>query len=283
MLRKFLHGLLFGAGVAVAFIGIISGAWYLFSQSQTEDSSSRITAPPSLNNSAKYLGSSGIYSGGFMDGKRSVLIEGEGQIIGTANSNNIPIQGLKLRLALEGSAYTQWAVTNEKGEYIISVPYGEYRIAGFELDRKSANVALPNKILHPHQHHSSQKFSVSENDHGRGLYFEFVDPIELLSKGKKYRSTDDVTLQWKAHPHASSYSVQIFEKNTPEGFNGRDELFTWPERPQVSTTKFNLKKHGVELKPGKFYTVIIEAHNVAERVISKNHQAYDGYHFEVTE
>jgi len=283
MFRKFLHGLMFGAGFAVAFIGIISVAWHLFSQSQTEENGRSITAPPSLNNSSKYLGSSAIYSGGFMDGKRSVLIEGEGQIIGSATSNNVPIQGLRLRLALEGSAYTQWAVTNEKGEYIISVPYGEYQIAGFELDRKSANVALPNKILHPQRHHSSQKFSVAENDHGRGLHFEFVDPIELFSKGEKYRSTDDVILQWKAHPHASSYSVQIFEKNTPEEFNGRNELFTWPERPRVSTTEFNLKKHGVELKPGKFYAVIVEARNAEEGVISKNHNDYDGFHFEVTE
>lgn len=283
MFRKFLQGLMFGAGFAVAFIGIISGAWYLFSQSQTEESSSRITATPSLNNSSKYLGSSAIYSGGFMDGERSVLIEGEGQIIGSATSNNIPIQGLRLRLAVEGSAYTQWAVTNEKGEYTFSVPYGEYQIAGFELDRRSANVALPNKIMHPHRHHSSQKFSVSESEHGRGLYFQFVDPVVLLSKGEKYHSNDDVTLQWKAHPQASSYSVQIYEKNTPEEFNGRNELFTWPERPQVSTTSFNLKKHGVELKPGKFYAVIIEARNAEEHVISKNYQAYDGYHFEVTE
>ena len=284
MFKKFIQGLVFGAGFAIAFLGIIAGTWYFFSQPQIIGNTSHtISVPPSLDNTPKYLGSSGIYSSGFMDGKRSVLIEGPGQIIGSATSNKLPVKGLRLRLALEGSAYTQWAVTNEKGEYAISVPYGEYQIAGFELDRQSANFVLPNKILHPHQHHSSQKFLVADNSHGRGIHFEFVDPIQPLSKGAKFRSTEEVIVQWKPHPGAISYSIQVYEKNTPEEFNGKNQLFPWSERPQVSAPEFNLEKLGVELKPGKFYAVIVQARGPEGNILSENYRAHDGYHFEVTE
>ena len=275
---------MFGAGFAVAFLGIVVGTWYFFFQPKIEDSiSAKISSPPSLDNSSKYLGSTGTYSSGFLDGERSILSEGAGRIEGVATSNQLPVKGLRLRLALEGSAYTQWAVTNEEGKYAIPVPYGEYQLVGFELDRRSADIALPNKILHPSRHHSTQRFQVAEGNPGLGLFLDFVDPIELLSKGARYRSSDEVVLQWGPYPGANSYSVQLYAKNKPDEFGGRNQLFPWSSRPEVLEPEINLSTHGVELKPGKFYGVHVQARGDGGEVLSENHRAHDGFHFQITE
>lgn len=284
MFRKFIQGVMFGAGFAVAFLGIVIATWHFFFQPKIEDSiSATISSPPSLDDSPRYLGSTGTYSSGFLDGDRSILSEGAGRIEGVVTSNQLPVKGLRLRLALEGSAYTQWAVTNDEGKYAIPVPYGEYQLAGFELDRRSADGALPNKILHPARHHSTQRFQVAEDHPGLGLSLDFVDPVKLLSKGARYRSGDEVLLRWNPYPGASSYSVQIYVKDKPEEFGGRDQLFTWSSRPNVSEPEINLSRHGVELKPGKFYGVHVQARGDGGEILSENHRAHDGFHFQITE
>ena len=89
--------------------------------------------PPEISRSNKFLGATGFYSGDFSRGSSGVLSSGPGQIIGAAMVDGEPLEGLRLRLALNGSVMSQWATTGAAGRYEIGVPFGGYRIDGFEL------------------------------------------------------------------------------------------------------------------------------------------------------
>ncbi len=287
MFRKFLNGLFFGAGFGIALVIVVFIFFQFFFHPmmahQAYEQNKTIGTPPSIQEPKKYLGSSGMYTGGFKDNQTGILTAGDGEIIGKATTNGEPVSGLQLRLALNGSVMSQWASTGENGEYVVKVPFGEYRVDGFELDTDSANKVLVGKINHPLSHNFSGKFWVTAGSKGRGPTLMFVDPIKKsISKGK-YSVAEDIVLSWEPYPGASSYAVQIYEKPDPYSFKGRKRIFEWSEKPEVSATSYNLRGHGVELKAGYFYTFQIDALNDDGEMISETYDLYPGYDFEVTE
>ena len=289
MVKKFLNGLVFGAGFGIAFLIVVVIYFQFFFQSMVESkvssfsSNEIIGTPPKVSIKKEYLGSPGTYSGDFSIGNSTVLSSGLGTITGEAFSNKKPLSGLKIRLALNGSVKSQWATTDTEGKYIISVPYGEYRIDGFELDRDAANSVLAGKIMSPNYASSSGLFNVTANSTGRGLTFNFVDPVEKIISKIKYSVSEDIIINWSSHSGASNYQVQVFEKSDPYAYIGNNTVFDWRHRPTVLDTSFDLKKHGIKLKPNHYYSIEIKALDDKMRVLSESYQTHNGYDFEVTD
>lgn len=294
MFKKFLNGIVFGAGFGIAFIAVVVIYFQFFFQPMMErkfDTSNEVIGksnkvigkPPAIKDQQRFLGSPAIHSVGFMGNKGSVLSGGPGKIIGKALLNNSPVSGLKLRLALNGSVMSQWATTDAEGQYTVSVPYGKYKIDGFELDTTTADSVLAGKIDHPQNAHSSGTFEVQKDSHGRGLTFRFVNPIKKNISKKKFSISESVVLNWTRYPGASQYSIQIYENSDPHAYIGQNAIFDWSKRPRISSTSFNLKEHGVEIKAGHFYVVEIDAEDDRMGIISQTARVYTGYDFEVVD
>ena len=287
MLKKFLDGLIFGSGFGVALVIIMlvtlnfvlpisNGISY---GSKTSSSAGKeLSTVPSIKIPDRFLGSPSIRSGGF--NKEGILANGPGVIVGDAKVNGKPLKGLKLRLALNGSVLSQWAITTNDGKYNIGVPIGEYIIDGYELDFLTANNVLPNKITHPQSPHSSSKFKVAKGLNGRGLHFKFVDPISKNFSNNKYSADEEIILEWNEYPGASQYTVQITEKSDPYTWSN-NTLFEWSEMPELLKPRINLKDLGVKLKPGHFYVVDIKARDNRMGILSESVRKHSGFDFEI--
>lgn len=245
--------------------------------------STETSTVPAIVQSRKYLGSSNITSSDFSRSGAGVLSLGDGKIVGRAEVNGVAVSGLKLRLALNGSVYSQWATTNSDGQYTINIPYGEYRIDGFELDRATADEYLSNKIESPQLvGHSSSVLTVTPTSAGRGLTFSFVDPIIKTISKKQFENDEKIVLEWEEYPNALTYSVQIYEKVDPYKWSNK-RLFEWSNRPELLEPKIDLTEYGVKLTGGKFYLLEISAKDENNRVISESVRRHSGYDFEVLE
>jgi len=290
--KRFIDGIIFGTGFGIAFVAVwFVSINYFFSTTLdnkvygTEDVklNNIIETAPDISNSKRFLGSTGTYSTHFDSSTANILASGNGSIDGTAKVNGKPLKGLKLKLALNGKVYSQWAVTDNDGKYSISVPYGTYVIDGYQLDSTVANNVLPNKINYPHSSSSTlqTKFEVSSTKRGHAFDLKFVDPVEKDMKRNIYHLSDEIILEWKPFPNAVKYEVQIVEKNEPTTWQNK-RLFKWPDRPQTFSPLFNLKENNVELTAGKYYSFHITARAKNGEQLSETHQNYSQYDFEVT-
>lgn len=280
---------MFGAGFAIAFIGIsyaalcfvfpamIDTGWIRTSEPE------EVHVPPAITHTDRFLGSGAYYSGDFAHEGNRVLSPGPGRIVGVATVDGKPVADLRLRLALNGDVMSQWATTGADGQYEVSVPCGKYRIDGYDLDSKSADSVLAGKIGHPQNPHSSGKFNVAEDASGRGLNLDFVDPIELEMPKQRYSTDEDVVIRWQPYPGAREYEVQIFEKDDPRGFGGIEPVFPWSDTPVVTEPVINLGEYAVELKAGRYYTVRVEAKAGPWEPLSQTALGSSGFDFEVVE
>jgi hypothetical protein len=283
MIKKFLAGLAFGTGFGVAVILVAIVAFQVFLTSRTEDelfpAGAVVETPPPIK--AGYLGSSSRYTGGSIHNRKATLTGGPGTIVGKAVVNDTPVSGLALRLALNGSVMSEWATTNPQGEYVINVPFGEYRIDGFDLDLGTANAVLDGKIDDPQGFRPTETFQVKSDASAPGLILKFVDPIEKRIEKRKFSVSEDIVLNWAPYPGASEYSVQVYEKSDPRAFAGNSPLLDWLHLPHVSSPAFSLTEHGIEPKVGHYYTLEVRAHNDVMRIISQTARDSLGYDFEV--
>jgi hypothetical protein len=178
---------------------------------------------------------------------------------------------------------SQWATTGADGQYQIGVPYGDYRIDGFDLDTKTANSVLAGKIGHPQNPISSDRFEVADDAPGPGLDLEFVDPVEMDIPKKRFSADEDVVIRWKPYPGAQEYEVQIFERAHPRGYGPSEPVFPWSDRPVVNEPFINLGDYAVELKAGRYYTVAVEARAGAWEPLSRTGHRFRGFDFEIAE
>lgn len=281
MLKKFISGIVFGTGFGIAFI-LVATIYFSFFFGRTAPQERVVNSPPTINQTPGYLGSIGSYAGNFLDKKDGTLAPGPGKIVGSVLINDNPIAGLKLRLALNGSVMSQWATSNDMGKYSIKVPYGQYKIDGFELDFESANAVLAGKIEHPDSNFSTGVFSVNEDEDGIGLTLKFVDPVIKKFPKSKYSINENVVVSWLSYPGAAQYKLQINEKQDPHSYN-ETSIFDWPLRPVVYGTSFDFNEHGVKLKAGHFYEIEIEALDDKSTIVSRTSRKHMGYDFEVIE
>ncbi len=286
MFKKFLNGLVFGSGFAVAFI-IISTLYfkYLFTpiinSSLVSDNAeiNEIQEAPQIQQG--FLGSTATYSGGFTIDRNTVLSSGSGKIKGLVTANGKPVMGLKLRLALNGKVKSQWVTTNSLGEYLLSVPYGKYKIDGYELDNQSANIVLSGLINAPVRFHFSDAFSVTKNKQGDGIHLVFVDPIIKITKQTIYQINDPILISWKPYKEATQYRLQVYEKSAPYEYRGNHTLFSSLDKPEINKTKINLKDLTKDLKSGYYYTYEVQAIDADGKIISKTEDTFQSYDFKI--
>lgn len=306
MLKKFLNGLVFGAGFGIALVVVIAVTLYfalpyrietqhqtsIDTDSQKSDvvppepyvlGSKSVSSAPSLESEARFLGSTGRHDANFIGSRADTLAGGPGKIVGKATADGEVVANLKLRLALNGSVYSQWTTTDPNGRYELSVPTGTYRIDGYQLDLASANAALSGKITHPQCALASGKFEVTESHPGRGLDLKFTNPVIKKTSKTIFSAAEDVVLAWEAFPGADKYSVQIYEKSEPHSFGLGQPLFPWRNPREVSEPKINVKNNGIKLKSGHYYILKVYAEDSNGWNISETARMIRGFDFEVVE
>lgn len=283
---------MFGAGFSLACVVIFTiwlsfGLTTLFFGSFEKDyressaASTPIVDPPTLEDKQRFLGSSGIYSGDFEHFNARTLASGEGLIVGAITANGQPVRGVETRLALNGSAFSQWVKSDDNGKYEVSVPYGDYRVDGYELNMDSANEHLPGKIQKPSFRNTTRTFSVGPGNAGEGLHLEFVDPVIVLEPNGDVSLNDEIVARWNPYPGASSYVVQVYEHENQNDISWSGTLFNWRKRPRVSEPFIDLKEHGAELKAGYFYSLAVTAEDDRGKTISQTPMSQREQQFKV--
>jgi hypothetical protein len=247
------------AGYAVYWLserGALPGTYYL---GKGQESKEIVATPPEIKE--RFLGTQGSYSGNFPHDRNRVLATGPGRIIGTVTSSGKPARGLRLRLALNEGVMSEWAATDSAGRYAISVPYGKYRIDGYELDYSVVDAVLSGKTDSPQNSPpvSNEIITLADGKVGRGLDLEYVDPVKKKGPHGEVSLSKPVVLEWEAYPGAAQYEIQVTEARDPRDYSSRRQLFECCSRPKVSGTSFNLSERGVALKKGHTYFVDITA------------------------
>jgi hypothetical protein len=227
--------------------------------SQPIESRETVSVPPEIKE--RFFGSQGSYSGSFPHDRNRVLATGPGRIVGRVTSGGKPVAGLRLSLALNGSVMSESAETDAAGRYAISVPYGRYRIDGYQLDYKVVDAVLGGKTDSPQNHpdRSDDIMTVAEGKPGRGLDLQYVDPVRLKGPSGQVSQSQPIVLEWEAYPGAAEYEIQLTEARDPSDYASRRQLFKCCSLPRASGTSFNLRERGVALKKDHVYFVSVTA------------------------
>ena len=241
-------------------------------------------APPIVERE-RFYGSTGVYTNAFSPAsEKKVLAAGPGSIAGALSSGGKPLQGLRLRLALNGSVMSQWAMSGADGRYEVAVPYGKYRVDGYELDSLVAEKVLAGKTDGPRQGHGGVDVTVVEaGKPGQGLDLAFVDPVRKLGPAGEVSLAQPVLLTWQPYAGAAAYRLQLVEQSDPRDYENQRRVFDWRERPVVSGTRFDLAEQKIALKKGYYYSIEIEALDESRRVLSQSARRFDKADFRVVD
>lgn len=244
-----------------------------------------VDAAPPVKDLERFYGTHGSTMGNFPDeARRTVLAPGPGRIAGRVTSDGKPLQGLRLRLALNGAVMSQWATSDAGGSYEVPLPYGKYRVDGYMLDSDSANAVLAGKIDGPRQGPFGQELTdVAEGRPGQGLDLAYVDPVRKLGPKGEVSQARPVTLSWEPYPSAVSYRLQLIEQRDREDYESERRLFDWRDRPIVRQASIDLAEYKVELKKGYYYTLEVEALGERNRPISQSPRGYGRPDFRVVD
>lgn len=242
-----------------------------------------VPVPPPIAEEGRFLGTHGVTTGGFDYNRNTVLAAGPGKLVGRITESGKPVLGLRLRLALNGKVFSQWATSGNDGRYEISVPYGKYRIDGYSLDSASANAALPGKLDNPKNVHDSGVFTVAEGRNGKALDLDFVEPVKKVAPQGEVSAAQPLIVSWEAYPGASEYRLQLVEQAERNSPISQKHLFEWMNQPKTTATSINLSDHGVKLKKGYFYIYQITALDGIGRELSNSPSAWRHPDFQVVD
>jgi hypothetical protein len=282
-------------GIVLFVIGVLGWVTYRVNQGGSlpsitfpggtgpQRAESVVHAPPEFKE--HFLGTSGSFSGDFANDRSKVLAAGPGLIAGTVRVDGKPAAGLRLRLALNGSVLSQWAEVDSGGRYAVSVPYGKYRVDGYELHYSTTGAVLGGKTDSPknHRHPRGEPFTVGEGRPGPGPELEYVDPVVKIGPKGPVSAASPVVVSWQPYPKAEAYRVQLTEQPDEGDYANQRHLFDWREPPTVTGTSLDLAQQGVQLKKGYVYTVEITALDADRRPIADSPRSGAGPDFRVTE
>lgn len=300
MWKKFIQGLVFGCGFAVAFffvsilgmqlyaayqlesleIELASKGIQMSTESMGRDEDVVDEAPAFSANSKKFLGGYGTFSQGFTEIQGKVLASGPGVIRGIITANGEPLAGLKLRLALNKAVMSQWGISGTDGVYTIQVPYGKYIVGGYELDYESADEVLAGLIDKWDFPVEPGEFEVGPDRPGQGLNLQYVDPVVKIATGATYKLDDDIVLAWQSYPGAANFRVQLREKQSAGGYRFKS-LFDRGGVDVSNATTLDLAPYRKMLKPGHFYSYDVEARTADGDMISETAFDSTGYDFRI--
>ena len=265
----------------MAFIAIVYAYFKFINYSSSKPENTTITEVPKLEHQPeRFYGSSASFSGQFIDSRNNILSSGNALIVGSVEADGKPATGLKLRLGLNGKVMSQWVVTDSNGNYYVSLPSGEYRIDGYELDYDSSYEVLSGLIDSPNNLSSSKSFIIDKEKHGLGIDLSFVKPLKKKPINNTFSLGDEITISWEQYPNASSYDVQIYEKSNVNDFSN---VYLFPTGKKTSATSLNINEHTDELKVGFYYRYDIRALDEGGLPISNTHRDFRSYDFKVIE
>lgn len=232
-----------------------------------------------------FLGTSGSYTGGFPHGRDKILATGPGTITGRVTAGAKPVHGLSLRLALNGSVMSDWAETDASGRYAVRVPYGKYRVDGYELDYQVLDDVLGGLTDSPWNQPSGTPdiMMVAEGKPGHGVDLDYVAPVRITGPLGEVSLPKPVVIEWEAYPGAIQYEIQLTEARNPQDYTSHRQLFPCCKTPRVSGTSFNLAERGVVLKKGYVYYVDITALDARARSLSTSGRTRNRPNFSVAE
>ncbi len=279
MFKKFIGGLLFGAGFLFAIV-IGASIFIYFSAPNIVDYEEISNVPELDGSSLGFLGSAAAYTGGFSGKVKGVLVEGDGQITGSVTAEGVPVAGLRFRLGLNGKVHSAWTVSDKTGSYSIRVPYGVYRIDGYELDYSSANRVLSGYTDFPGRPYRKQPITVSSESSGKGLDLKFVRPVIKRTESERYDLNEDIFISWDPVPDAVEYKIQMYKTNSLDELN-REALFDWGQLPVTNALRWEVTANSDDLEAGYFYSYEISALDLNGRAITKSVRDYNGYDFEI--
>ena len=244
-----------------------------------------VAAAPPIAESARFYGTHGSYAGKFPNAARqTVLAAGPGSIAGSVTADGKPLQGLRLRLALNGAVMSQWAATGADGRYQVALPYGKYRVDGYELDSSVAHRVLAGKTDGPRLGFHPQEVTVVEAGRiGQGPDLAYVEPVRKLGPRGDVSLAQPVIVSWEPYPGAAAYRLQLVEQQDPRDYETQRRVFEWRDRPVVSGTSADLVALSAGLKKGHHYTLEIEALDERRRTLSQSTRNFDRADFRVVE
>jgi len=278
-MRTFLLMLGSAVGGVVIFVAAVYG-YFIYQWSRVEPGAvvhfpprgeKTVSAAPPIVQAERFYGTYATLAGEFSPASRqTVLAAGPGRLVGSVTSGGKPLQGLRLRLALNGAVMSQWATSGADGKYEVAVPYAKYRIDGYELDSSVVHAVLPGKIDGPRRHqHPQQMVDVAEGRPGNGLDFVFVDPVRKKGPHGDVSLAQPVIISWEPYPGASAYRIQVVEQKDPADYQSHQRLFDWRQQPVLRGTSANLGEQGIKLKKDYYYTVEIQALDENTRPLSE--------------
>ena len=286
--------------LALVFVSAIGGALalaaclfaflvYLSTQATpiTFGGPSTLHSAPPIRDSEKLLGTMGSYNSEFsVRNVNSDLDSGPGQIVGTITVGGKPKSGVRIRLALNGTVMSQCGESGQDGRYSVSVPFGDYRIDGYDFDHTILNSVLPGKTDNPQNSagaHGGNRFTVAQGKPGAGLDLDYVDPVVLTGPTGDVPASGPIVLTWKAYPNAAAYRVQLTEFKRPGDYRRERSVFDWADKRVVNATSLDLIAKGAKLKKGFYYRVDIEALDSSKATISTSGSRFLVNDFHVVE
>jgi hypothetical protein len=243
------------------------------------------TAPPIVEEQ-RFYGTHASTMGRFpQNARETVLAAGPGKLLGSVTSNNKPVRGLRLRLALNGAVMSQWATTGADGNYAVSLPYGKYRVDGYEIDSSTADSVLAGKTDGPRQPPIHRDvIAVEAGKPGKGLDLGYVDPVKKLGPSGEVSLAQPVILSWEPYPGAVAYRLQIIERRERGDYESERRVFVeWRDQPIVPGTSANLAEYKVALKKDHYYTFEVEALGELNRSLSRSPRDFNRMDFRVVE
>ncbi|MCW8108592.1 carboxypeptidase-like regulatory domain-containing protein [Alteromonas ponticola] len=277
MLKKFINGLLFGAGFAIAFIAVVWGYFHFINiKNQGSVEEVVLEAPPVTERPERFYGSSAVFSGSFVEDRNKILSSGDAIIVGSVLGEGKPIQGVKLRLGLNGAVMSQWATTDINGRYHISVPAGEYQIDGYELDYDSANIVMSGLIDSPRNHTSNDLVSASSDKEGKGLNLSYVRPVVKSVATNTLVLDQNADISWEKYPEAYSYEVQFYEKTNPDSYRSKH---IFPASLKTNENHLNIGQYTDKFQEGRYYLFDVIALDENGMAISASYRNFTSYDF----
>jgi hypothetical protein len=276
-------------GGAVAFAACLAAFIVYFSSGTSSftfgGSGKVIHGVPPIQGSEKFLGTMGSFNTEFDHKNANTVLEsGPGQIVGTITVDGKPRSGVRIRLALNGAAMSQWGESAQDGRYSISVPYGDYRVDGYDFDHTILNGALGGKTDSPRNNfHGVNRFTVAEGKPGKGIDLDYVDPAVLTGPMGDVPASGPIVLAWKVYPNAAAYRVALTEFKRPGDYRSQRSVFEWSDRPVVNATSLDLSARGTALQKGFYYRADIEALDSSKEVISSSGNRFGNTDFHVAE
>ena len=268
------------AGILL-FIAVLGTIAYFKFSNYFSEPYEQISTPPEISTKPKFLGTPGVYMSGFDYDTKKVLTSGKAKLIGNITSNGNPVNGLKIRLALNGSIYSKWGITDSNGKYEISVPVGSYKVDGYKLDYENANEILEGKTDYPYNPHSTEIIKLEADQKCRVIDLKYVDPVVNISPKGEFSLSKPVNITWDPYLNASYYKVQIVEQKDPRDYRSHTRLFKWDERPIVKEPFLHLYENEINLKKDYFYSIEITALDNDMRMLSKSSSSFDSPNFKV--